>query len=297
MRLKEMLLSIPKHSAIEVIVIDDWTENNKTHISKLKEEFPDVVFLENDINKKGAGAARNVGLRNATGKWVLFADSDDVFLPNLFKKIFKYLDTNYDVIYFAPTSFMDDRQNSSRRHVSYENYILNYIENKNRLNELKLRYYFFVPWSKLIKRQIIIDKNITFDEVMVSNDVQFSTKIGFYADNIFATKEVIYSVRESTDSLTSIVTEKSFRQRVEVWMNYVSFIRENLPYDDYKHLDVSASSNLLNAFRSKLGLKNIGYIIRKAIEYKVPLIDKRIFNLYNLKGFLSNKIQIKHHDS
>ena len=57
----------------EVIVIDDASSDNS--IEKIK-KFDFRLF---QTNRKMAGGARNVGLDNATGDYILFLDSDDYF--------------------------------------------------------------------------------------------------------------------------------------------------------------------------------------------------------------------------
>jgi len=288
-RLKELLITIPKDPKIETIVIDDNSKNNDYNILQLRKEFDSVIFFKNTSSKKGAGAARNIGLQNATGKWILFADADDKFSPNLIEITYQYLNTDYDIVYFIPTSFSEENNTVTERHLTYEKYINKYIDNPNRINELKLRYYFFAPWSKLIRRNIIINNNISFDEVMVSNDVLFSTKIGFYSDKIYATNEQVYSIRKSDNSLTSIINEKRFRQRTEVWMRHINFIKKHLFYRDYKELNTSASTQIIDVIRYKLGIKNVLFVLKKCLEYDVALIDRRFFNI----EFIKRRIKAK----
>src|SRR5699024_10975347 len=142
--------------------------------------FPNVTFLKNDINKKGAGAARNKGIKYSKGEWLLFADADDKFLQSLDKKIKPYLDSKYDLIYFPPASFTDKKNYKSRRHTQYVEYINDYKVSKNTTSELRLRYKFVVPWSKMIRSSIVKKNNILFEEISVSNDILFSAKVGYY---------------------------------------------------------------------------------------------------------------------
>ena len=59
------------------------------------------VTLIFDKTGKGAGYARNIGLVNASGKWVFFSDSDDIFITeNLNTVLNKYSESDADIIYF-----------------------------------------------------------------------------------------------------------------------------------------------------------------------------------------------------
>lgn len=65
----------------EIIVVDDCSTDNTVQIV---EEFAcrdsRVKLICHNTNK-GAQAARNTGIRNATGEWIAFLDSDDEWLP------------------------------------------------------------------------------------------------------------------------------------------------------------------------------------------------------------------------
>lgn len=61
----------------EVIVVDDGSEEQP----QLHERFTDARIRYVRQDHRGASAARNHGLRLATGKYVAFLDADDVFLP------------------------------------------------------------------------------------------------------------------------------------------------------------------------------------------------------------------------
>ena len=84
--LEKLLSTIPKDKNIEVIVIDDKSQDK--HIEdiedlKTEEKYIDFLFLKNQTLKKGAGTCRNIGLDHAQGEWVLFADADDYFADKL----------------------------------------------------------------------------------------------------------------------------------------------------------------------------------------------------------------------
>src|SRR5699024_5954198 len=94
--LEKLLLSIPKYNDIEVIVIDDNSTEGIEKFSILKKsvEFEHIKFLMNNTGVQSAGTCRNIGLKAATGKWILFADSDDYFLPGFYDGIQLYFQSN-----------------------------------------------------------------------------------------------------------------------------------------------------------------------------------------------------------
>lgn len=89
----------------EVILVEDQSPDNALAVCKeLAEKYSRVKLLQHpDKGNHGAGASRNVGMRNATGDFIAFLDADDFFLPNRFDaeiELFKnpYVDGVYGAI-------------------------------------------------------------------------------------------------------------------------------------------------------------------------------------------------------
>lgn len=62
----------------ELIIVENGSSDNGPSIIK---SFLDPRIRILESAKNGPGAARNLGLRNATGEWVLFLDADDLIIP------------------------------------------------------------------------------------------------------------------------------------------------------------------------------------------------------------------------
>lgn len=62
---------------IELIVVNDCsTDNTEKIVKKYKDNR--IVYIKHDVNL-GAGCARNTGIKNATGDYIAFLDSDDYY--------------------------------------------------------------------------------------------------------------------------------------------------------------------------------------------------------------------------
>ncbi len=70
----------------EVILVEDASPDGSLQVCRdLAEEYPQVVLLQHQDGKNhGAGASRNLGIRNARFPYVAFLDADDFFLPGRF---------------------------------------------------------------------------------------------------------------------------------------------------------------------------------------------------------------------
>lgn len=287
-KLNELLNTIPLNDDIEVIVIDDNSEDQENKLSEFSTKYPNFIFKKNYSKNIGAGAARNVGLSYATGEWVIFADADDLFMENFYTSVKNKLNDPYDIIYFTPTSFIDGTDKISRRHIIYKELVSGYIFNPSKTTELNLRYNFHVPWSKMIKRNIIVENKLLFEEIMYSNDILFSAKIGYFASSIKGSEEIIYSVRESTSSLTSTMDDKKFKIRFNAWIDFVNFLYRKLDNQEIKLLRISAIPQILQIRKNNLGIKSFSYIIRKSIKNKIPLVNPN--QVIEKIGSLTNKV-------
>lgn len=216
--------TIPDSKNIEILIVDDRSDvQHVANIKVIASTDSRVIFLENHTREKGAGSCRNIALEHAKGDWILFADSDDVFIEDAFNIIDSYLlrveDNNLDVVYFSPKS-KKQSGSSSLRHLRYSNLIDDYMESDNDA----IRYQFYVPWSKLIRAQLIKSNNIKFDEVIASNDVMFSALVGHYAKQIECTSDSIYCVIESDESLTKDLSNSVMQVRFRIRLKLNKFL-------------------------------------------------------------------------
>ncbi len=96
------ILSILEQPAeeIKLIIVDDGSTDGTAEIVK-KYESEKVTYIH--IENGGAGHARNVGIKEARGKWISFIDSDDVYLidsltADFISKLKKFEEKGVEVI-------------------------------------------------------------------------------------------------------------------------------------------------------------------------------------------------------
>ena len=95
-----MLLSPEKMQQLEVIIVNDGTPDNSAELSReYVKRYPDT-FRQIDKENGGHGSAWNVGLKEATGRYVRFLDSDD-WLSNLDLLLEELDNTSADIVVTA----------------------------------------------------------------------------------------------------------------------------------------------------------------------------------------------------
>ena len=76
----------------ELIIVDDCSKDNTDEVvDGIKDSR--IKYLKNEKNS-GAAVSRNRALREATGKWIAFLDSDDLWLPDKLEKQIGFMESN-----------------------------------------------------------------------------------------------------------------------------------------------------------------------------------------------------------
>ena len=117
----------------------------------------------------GVSSARNVGLKNATGEWVCFVDSDDTVHQDYLNNLVSATNENVEmVISFAVSVFMDKIVEPT-----YRDAILIGKDFAKLFNEYDLHWR-TSPWAKLYKRKIVENNNLLFNlEMPIGEDLVF----------------------------------------------------------------------------------------------------------------------------
>jgi len=216
---------------VQVIVVDDCSTNDLDELLNLKNDYKWVEWYETGTNG-GGGKARNVGLRHAKGKYLIFADSDDYFLPrsvDIWDEVIKD-NPQKEIIYFGV-----ECRDSNSGEVSYRNNNkeISYIRFKNRPYQLEkwMRYCYSEPWGKIINRDFIVNNQIFFQESRVANDFMFSILIGYHAKKIIfinTPRYYVYTVRSDSLSINQFESPLKLQERLNVYYDVELFCIKNM---------------------------------------------------------------------
>ena len=91
----------------EMLITDDCSSDNTLQIIEAyqaKDERIKVFRLETN---SGAGVARNISIRKASGKFIAFCDSDDKWLPQKLEKQINFLHKNNQSFTYSSYKVID----------------------------------------------------------------------------------------------------------------------------------------------------------------------------------------------
>ncbi len=195
---------------IEIICVNDGSVDDSYDILeeyKAKDSRIKVIHKEN----KGTGAARNDGLRIATGECIGFVDPDDWVKPNMFERLYNLIkEKDLDIAMCMPDGY--DEKNAVNAPFPYfvdanfENIIDDRVFNWRDLSPFS---YPMCVWNKLYTKELFDKHNIDFAEGLDFEDhkVIFGTLLT--AEKIFFIREKLYVYRFNREG--SVLTDNNRR--------------------------------------------------------------------------------------
>lgn len=194
---------------IEIICVDDGSTDESPQILEEYAQADERVRILHQQNQY-AGVARNNGLAHASGKYIIFWDSDDYFdLDALRLMVERAEETNADVCICNAQNFDSDTGTFLAHSYVRKPYPETDVFN---IQDCKDRIYTFtstVAWNKLVRRQFMVDEQITFQAQQHINDVQASLLILSLAKRItICNKRLVYYRMNRSGSLMSSYGEK-----------------------------------------------------------------------------------------
>lgn len=298
--LARLLESIPSRDDIEVIVVDDASENQETLATALvnfSSRFGKLHVLPNPTkNSLGAGWARNQGLGIAKGEYLLFADSDDSFTFDAFDHFdhIRLTRSEVELCVFKSDSVRLDGLRSHR--TDFTNYLIELasliVQAEGASNLLRqVISKIDPPWAKLIKKSLIDECNITFEEIMVSDDILFNLDVIACAKEIGINLQPVYRVLDHTNTLGNKRTKESLRVRLQASVRFITELSK-LPFAPKKPISVSGGHVWNSIVYGGINLyENLKYVLK----HNAPLIYpwyRYIYALYfALIGYDTSKIR------
>lgn len=176
---------------LEVICVDDGSSDGSVDIIKKMAEKDGRLRLLNQKNA-GGGAARNLGLSKARGKYLMFLDSDDYFLPELLEKLAaRCEETKAQVCvckarcYHEDLGFETPEPAALREEFLPEKEVFHWKD----MPEGIFNAFHNWPWNKMFLASFVREKQLSFQEIRRTNDLYFTCRALMEADRITTVKE------------------------------------------------------------------------------------------------------------
>lgn len=192
----------------EIIIVDDGSTDNTKEVAREylnRKNVPQFQILSQE--NKGVSAARNVGIAEALGKYLIFCDGDDLCADNLMQTIDAYKNKDYDMLvwryYIKQENVQKESQNAFARTTLYSKEALkSFLLEGNRVR----------IGSFAVKKALLEDNNISFTEgCAIAEDVEFMYKCLTACKSVFLLNDLLFTYVKRAGSAMNAFDWKRFQ--------------------------------------------------------------------------------------
>lgn len=197
--LKECLDSVVNQtlSDIEIICINDCSPDNSLSIIKEYTNNDSRIKLIDLEQNQGQGAAKNIGIDNAQGEYIMFLDPDDWLETDACELAYKQIsDNNNDFAYFN-LKFFDELSGEYKiDHLRLKPFLLKLGKDSFSFDELDIPYIGFgEAVYKIYNRDFLNKNNIRFSQNRFGEDIPFYIKSVISTNNVSVIDKPLYVYR------------------------------------------------------------------------------------------------------
>lgn len=239
-----------------VLVFDGAPEEEVFQTAKRFVRIQDSILIE---SHKGVSAARNAGIAQSRGSYIMFVDADDALPKSVVEKMGSMVSAEeYDLI-IGSFEKIDRKSKKTIYPIkdanilgNKEKYAIYVLSNPGECGTI---------WGKLYRTDTIKDNHILFDMCLdYSEDTDFILHIIKHANNIKYTKTIVYQYIRNQNS-----TVCSFNENYEISMtNAIQTICNKVKYDG-KNEEIQSAINSFVVFH--LLLIEVHYVFNKLAKW------------------------------
>ena len=272
---------------IEIIIIDDGSPDNSMNIIQkfvLADNRVKVISQKN----QGLSGARNTGMNNANGDYIMFIDSDDwIEIDTCEKAINASEKYNADVVFWPYIKEFSDLQK--------DNYLFDKTEiiwSEKNINQLSRRMVGLVgdeltnpqsidnlvtAWGKLYKKSVIGDVRFTDTKIIGTEDALFNIEVFLEINSAVYIPDLLSHYRKDNESS---LTHNYKRKLVSRWKEMYSRIKFLLDRNDM-------SREYYDALKNRICFGLIGLGINLVEDKKMSFKEKKkeIYNILSMKHY------------
>ena len=272
---------------IEIIIIDDGSPDNSMNIIQkfvLADNRVKVISQKN----QGLSGARNTGMNNANGDYIMFIDSDDwIEIDTCEKAINASEKYNADVVFWPYIKEFSDLQK--------DNYLFDKTEiiwSEKNINQLSRRMVGLVgdelanpqsidnlvtAWGKLYKKSVIGDVRFTDTKIIGTEDALFNIEEFLGINSAVYIPDLLSHYRKDNESS---LTHNYKKKLVSRWREMYSRIKFLLDRNDM-------SREYYDALKNRICFGLIGLGINLAEDKKMSFKEKKkeIYNILSMKHY------------
>lgn len=257
---------------IEVIIVNDGSTDFSKNIIDEYVSKHDNFKVINKMNE-GVPAARNLGIKESNGKYIVFIDSDDYVDKDFLKYLYYTAEKNKSDI--ACCNYYQYNMETNKKYIypfaMKQGVYSNRVALKTLINDNKLQYYI---WNKIFLRSLIVKNNISFPDFCFE-DTEFSVKAFYYANKIAVIEKPLYYYCKHEGSAIAQIGIDKINDYLFALASTRKFLEKKQDFTYYRHsyfthsIRIYGSTIMLILKAQGVNSKSIKNLIRaeKAIKY------------------------------
>ena len=218
---------------IEIILVDDGSTDNSAVILEeftRRDRRAKLIRSENG----GGGAARNVGMRQAKGKYLCFLDADDYFYPNMLFEAYRKAEGKEAEICVWKSAYI---KNDTKVAVPKIQFNLDLFPPMDPfcfddVERDVLRVFNSSVWNKLFLKSFIEENDLQFAETHITNDINFVYSALVVAKRITPLNKVLLDYHTNTVDNSLLKYDLYFKEIVSNWLAFKGFLVERNLFDE-----------------------------------------------------------------
>lgn len=267
---------------LEFILINDGSTDNSENIIKSNKDKR-IIYIKQE--NKGIGKTRNLGIKHARGKYIMFLDSDDYLELNACERL--YLKCEKEKIDLLVCDFYKEYHDSKEPIYIpfFETATLK--EKPDLLNIINLG-----PSNKLFLKELIITNNIKFEENKKYEDIPFVMGSLIHAKKIAKLNECLHYYVIHSNSETTVRDERCFDLLEVVKKIRNKYQNKKYISDELNKLTVRMITNYTVQQRMQKEKKVAKKFINQAFDYlEKEIPDYKNNKYYENRGILKRTIE------
>jgi glycosyltransferase involved in cell wall biosynthesis len=180
------------YTDVEVICVNDGsTDNSLSILEEYKKQYQQITLLSQE--NKGLSAARNAGLRVATGDYILFLDSDDWLEKDAIRILRDQIGDEDMLCFNGRRYFEDGTQEEPDAGITETN--LTGWDYYNKYALVNRKFHFVSVVLRLYRKQFLLDHRLFFEEGIYHEDNLFTPIACYYAQKVKVIPDCLYVYR------------------------------------------------------------------------------------------------------
>ena len=178
----------------EVICVDDGSSDDSADIIDALCATDGRFRLIRSANF-GAAHARNVGLAEARGTYVIFLDADDLFRPDMLERLLASIGGTAADFCVCEADLFHEDTGESVPFVRFPKDLAAGLHRRSEFGKRLFQSFNKTAWNKLYLRETILGKNVRFQDLPNMNDISFVETMLAVSESMVVCKEALISYR------------------------------------------------------------------------------------------------------